>query len=47
MLLRMLLEQRYSLQYVVTTVDLMFRKIFEIWWFDKLHVERDVMLFWM
>jgi len=30
MLLRMLLEQRYSLQYVVTTVDLMFRKIFEI-----------------
>jgi len=29
-----LLQQRWKLQYVVTTVDLM-QKIFEIWWFDK------------
>jgi len=27
---------------VVTTTDLMFRKIFEILWFDKRHVEIDL-----
>ena len=26
---------------VVTNTDLMFRKIFELLWFDKLHVEMD------
>jgi len=26
-------------QYVVTTADLMFRKLFDLWWFHKLHVE--------
>jgi len=46
MLLRMLLEQRWNVQYVVTTVDLMFRKIFEMWWFDQRRVEMDVMWFW-
>jgi len=24
---------------VVTTTYLMFRKLFDLWWFDKLHVE--------
>ena len=46
MLLRMLLEQRWNLRHAVTTLDLMLRKIFEIWWFDKCHVEMDVMWFW-
>jgi len=45
MLLRMLLEQRRNLQYVSTTVDQMFRKIFYLWWFDKLHGEMDVIWF--
>jgi len=31
---------------VVTTTDLMFRKIFELLWFDKLHVEMDLGWFW-
>ena len=30
---------------VVTTTDLMFRKIFKFLWFDKLHVEVDLMWF--
>jgi len=30
---------------VVTTTDLMFRKIFELLWFDKLHVETDLVWF--
>jgi len=30
---------------VVTTTDLMFRKIFELVWFDKLHVEMDLVWF--
>jgi len=30
---------------VVTTTDLMFRKIFELSWFDKLHVEMDLVSF--
>jgi len=30
---------------VVTTTDLMFRKYFDLWWFDKLHVEMDLMWF--
>jgi len=48
MQLRMLLEQRktFIVQYVVTTTDLMFRKLFDLWWFDKLHVEMDLMWFW-
>ena len=44
MLLWMVLQQRFNLQYVVTT-DLVFRKIFELYWFDKLHTEMDVMWF--
>jgi len=24
----------------------MFRKLFDLWWFDKLHVEMDLMWFW-
>jgi len=28
------------------TTNLMFRKIFDLWWFDKLHAEMDVMWFW-
>jgi len=31
---------------VVTTTDLMFRKIFEPLWLDKLHVEMDLVWFW-
>jgi len=31
---------------VVTTTDLMFRKFFELLWFDKLHVEMDLVRFW-
>jgi len=31
---------------VVTTIDLMFRKIFELLCFDKLHVEMDSVWFW-
>jgi len=31
---------------VVTTTDPMFRKIFELLWFDKLHVEMDLVWFW-
>ena len=31
---------------VVTTTDLMFRKIFELSWFDKLHLEMNFMSFW-
>jgi len=30
---------------VVTTTDPMFRKIFELLWFDKLHVEMDLVWF--
>jgi len=30
---------------VVTTTDLMFRKIFELLWFDQLHVEMDLVWF--
>jgi len=30
---------------VVTTTDLMFRKLFYLWWFDKHHVEMDLMWF--
>jgi len=30
---------------VVTTTDLMIRKIFELSWFDKLHVEMDLVWF--
>jgi len=29
-----------------TTTDMMFRKLFDLWWFDKLHVEMDLMWFW-
>jgi len=28
-----------DLQYVVITMDLMFKKISDLWWVDKLHVE--------
>jgi len=31
---------------VVTTTNLMFRKIFELLWFDKLHIEMDLVWFW-
>jgi len=31
---------------VVATIDLMFRKIFELWWFDKRLVEMDSICFW-
>jgi len=31
---------------VVATIDVMFRKIFELWWFDKRHVEMDSIWFW-
>jgi len=31
---------------VVATTDLMFRKMFELLWFDKLHVEIDLAWFW-
>jgi len=31
---------------VATTTGLMFRKIVEILWFDKLHVEMDLVWFW-
>jgi len=31
---------------VVMTADLMFRKISELLWFDKLHVEMDFVYFW-
>jgi len=31
---------------VVTTTDLMFRKIFKLVWFDKLHAEMDLVWFW-
>jgi len=27
---------------IVMTADLMFRKIFELLWFDKIHVEMDL-----
>jgi len=42
MLLRMLLEQRWNVAYsmLLRLVDLVFRNIFEIWWFDKRHVEK-------
>jgi len=30
---------------VVTTTDLMFTKIVELLWFEKLHVEMDLMWF--
>jgi len=30
---------------VVTTADVMLRKIFELLWFDKLHVEMDLAWF--
>jgi len=30
---------------VATTADLMFRKNFELSWFDKLHAEMDLVLF--
>jgi len=30
---------------VVTTIDLMFRKLFDLCWFDKLHVKMDLMWF--
>jgi len=30
---------------VVTTTDLMFKKISELLWFDKLHVEMDLVWF--
>jgi len=30
---------------VVTNTDLMFRKIFELLWFDKIHVEMDLVWF--
>jgi len=30
---------------VVTTTDLMFRKIVELWWFEKIHVEMDLVSF--
>jgi len=30
---------------VVATIDLMFRKIFELWWFDKRLVEMDSICF--
>jgi len=30
---------------VVMTTDLMFRKIFELLWFDKLHIEMDLVWF--
>jgi len=30
---------------VVTTTDVMFRKMFELLWFDKLHVEMDLVWF--
>jgi len=42
----MLSELRWNWQYAVTTTDLMFKKIFELWWFEKLHVEMDLMWFW-
>jgi len=28
------------------TTDLMFRKIFELWWFDKLHVGTNFLRLW-
>jgi len=31
---------------VVTTTDLMFRKIFELLWLDKFHVEMNLVWFW-
>jgi len=31
---------------LVTTSDLMFRKSFDLWWLDKLHVEMDLMWLW-
>jgi len=31
---------------VVTTIDLLFRKIFALLWFDKLHVKMDLVWFW-
>jgi len=31
---------------VVTVTDLMFKKIFALWWFDKLYVEMDLMWLW-
>ena len=36
-------DESYSML-LLTTRDLMFRKIFELWCFDKLHVEMDVVL---
>jgi len=39
-------HQTYLYALVVTTTDLMFRKIFELLWFDKLHVEMDLVWFW-
>jgi len=44
MLLRMLLEQRWKLQYVVTTLDLMFRKIFWDLMYWKTSCWNDVVL---
>ena len=38
-------HQTYLYALVVTTTDLMFRKIFELLWFDKLHVEMDLVWF--
>jgi len=43
MQLRLLSEQRETL--IVITTDLIFRKLFDLWWFDKLHVEMDLMWF--
>jgi len=31
---------------IVTTTDLMFIKVFELLWFDKLHIEMDLVWFW-
>jgi len=31
--------ERLQQQYVVTSTYLMFRKLFDLWWFDKLHVK--------
>ena len=31
---------------IVMTADLMFRKIFELLWFDKIHVEMDLVWLW-
>jgi len=34
-----------TLQYVVTTANVIFREVFKLWWFNKLYVEIDLMWF--